>query len=47
MTSERWAKLDAALTDVQFDRLFNACAEVNRRDEDIPFSPSGSEPTPG
>jgi hypothetical protein len=47
MTPERWARLDAALTDIQFDRLFNACAEVNRKDEDVPFSPSDSEPTPG
>lgn len=37
MTDERWAKLDATLNDAQFDRLFNAAADVNRRDEDIPF----------
>lgn len=37
MTDERWAKLDATLTDAQFDKLFQAAAEVNRRDEDIPF----------
>ncbi|MEV1315371.1 hypothetical protein AB0J14_04720 [Micromonospora arborensis] len=37
MTDARWAKLDAALTDAQFDKLFQASAEVNRRDEDIPF----------
>lgn len=37
MTPERWAKLDAKLTDAQFDRLATAAAEVNRRDEDIPF----------
>lgn len=37
MTDERWAKLDDVLTDAQFDKLFQAAAEVNRRDEDIPF----------
>jgi hypothetical protein len=37
MTPERWAKLDVKLTDAQFDKLANAAAEVNRRDEDLPF----------
>lgn len=37
MTPERWAKLDAKLTDAQFDKLATAAAEVNRRDEDLPF----------
>lgn len=37
MTDERWAKVDRVLTDAQFDKLFNAAAVLNRRDEDIPF----------
>ncbi|MFI7608816.1 hypothetical protein ACIBTV_27400 [Micromonospora sp. NPDC049366] len=37
MTDARWAKLEPVLTDAQFDRLWTAAAEVNRRDEDIPF----------
>ncbi|MEU7590640.1 hypothetical protein AB0A95_30660 [Micromonospora sp. NPDC049230] len=37
MTDARWAKLDAKLDDTQFDKLYNAAAQVNRRDEDIPF----------
>jgi hypothetical protein len=37
MTDERWAKLEPKLTDAQFDRLATAAAEVNRRDEDLPF----------
>ncbi|WP_431935793.1 hypothetical protein [Micromonospora sp. RP3T] len=37
MTDQRWAQLDAALTDAQFDKLFQAAANCNRRDEDLPF----------
>lgn len=37
MTDERWTKVDAVLTDAQFDKLFNIAVEVNRRDEDLPF----------
>lgn len=42
MSPERWAKLDAKLSDAQFDKLATAAWTVNRRDGDIPFSPSGS-----
>lgn len=37
MTDERWQALDKVLTDAQFDRLWRVAAELNRRDEDIPF----------
>lgn len=46
MTAERWAKLEPKLTDAQFERLSDAAAEVNRRDEDLPFSPTELEPPP-
>lgn len=34
----RWAKFNDTISDAQFDRLVKAAVEVNRRDEDIPFS---------
>jgi hypothetical protein len=37
MTDERWAKLEPLLTDAQFERLATVAADVNRRDEDLPF----------
>lgn len=40
---DRWAKLETALTDAQFDRLATAATNLNKRDEDIPFSLRGSE----
>lgn len=43
LSDEQWDKLDGALTNAQFDRLANAAATVNRRDEDVPFSLRGSE----
>jgi hypothetical protein len=46
MTPERWKKFDAALTDIQFDKLANAAAGVNRNEGDIPFSPGDSEQPP-
>lgn len=45
LSDEQWTKLEASLSDAQFDRLASAAASVNRRDEDIPFSLSGSERT--
>ncbi len=36
----RWAKLDAAMTDAQFDKIATACWLLNRAEEDIPLSPA-------
>jgi hypothetical protein len=41
MSADRWDRLDKVLTDAQFDRLAVAAWNVNRREDDIPFSPSG------
>jgi hypothetical protein len=37
MTAERWAKVDAILSDGQFDRLAVAAWNVNQRVTDLPF----------
>lgn len=37
-TDEQFAKLMDLVTSAQFDRLGNAAAEVNKKDEDLPFS---------
>ncbi|HEX8345705.1 MAG TPA: hypothetical protein VF657_13365 [Actinoplanes sp.] len=43
MTDAQYEKLMGKVTDAMFDRLAQAAADVNRRDEDIPFSLGGSE----
>lgn len=39
----RFAKLMDLVTSAQFDRLAKVAAEVNKRDEDLPFSPGDLE----
>ncbi|GGM27175.1 hypothetical protein GCM10011608_09950 [Micromonospora sonchi] len=46
MSPERWAKLDKVLSDAQFDKLATAAWLLNRVEEDVPFSLSGSASTP-
>ncbi|QKW15384.1 hypothetical protein [Verrucosispora sp. NA02020] len=46
MTPERWVKLDKVLSDAQFDKLATAAWLLNRVEEDVPFSLSGSPATP-
>lgn len=42
MTPQRWEKLDAVLSDRQFDELAIACVAVNRGTIAVPFSPAAS-----
>lgn len=37
-TDEQFARLMELVTSAQFDRLGNAAAEINKKDEDLPFS---------
>lgn len=38
MSPARWEKLDAKLSDIQFDKLASAAWLLNRHEEDVPFS---------
>lgn len=42
LTDDEWAQLADALTDRQFDDLFDAAWGLNRREVDIPFSRAAS-----
>jgi hypothetical protein len=42
LTDDQWAKLDAVLSDAQFDSLATAAWGINRRDVSVPFSPTAS-----
>lgn len=42
LSDDQWAKLDAVLTDAQFDMLSSAAWGINRRDVSVPFSPTAS-----
>lgn len=41
MSDEQWDRVRAVLTDAQFDKLATAATDVNRKDDDIPFSLTG------
>lgn len=38
MSPARWEKLDAKISDIQFDKLATAAWLLNRHEEDVPFS---------
>jgi hypothetical protein len=38
MSAARWEKLDAKISDIQFDKLATAAWLLNRHEEDVPFS---------
>jgi hypothetical protein len=42
LTDDQWTKLDAVLSDAQFDSLATAAWGINRRDVSVPFSPTAS-----
>jgi hypothetical protein len=43
LDEDDWATLDAALTDRQFDQLYDAAWGLNRREVDVPFSRAASK----
>lgn len=42
MSAEQWDRLDEALTEFQFQKLFNTAWSLNARDVDVPFSHAAS-----
>lgn len=42
LSVEQWARLDEALTEFQFQKLFNTAWSLNARDVDVPFSHAAS-----
>lgn len=42
MAGEQWDRLDEALTEFQWQKLFNAAWSLNARDVDVPFSHAAS-----